>query len=62
MIGKPNASRLDYFFRFLSGACVRAEAATDLTVLLFDVLNSLLAFEATPFDVFSFLAIFYVLS
>lgn len=47
-----------YFFfdPFLSGACVKAEAATDFTlagVFLLD--NSLPAFDATLLDVFSFL-------
>lgn len=42
---------------FLSGAWVKADAATDRTVLLFDVLRSLLALEATFFDVFSFFPI-----
>lgn len=42
---------------FLSGAWVKAEPATDLTVLLLEVLNSLLAFAATFLEVLSFLAI-----
>jgi hypothetical protein len=46
-----------YFFFLLLGACVKAEAATDLT--FFDLLLriSLLAFFATDFDVCSFFAI-----
>ena len=47
------------FFLFLSGACVKADAATDLTVLLlFFDLSNLEAFDATLFEVFSFFAIF----
>jgi hypothetical protein len=43
---------------FLSGACVRAEAATDLTAFEdLGFFKSLDAFEATFFEVFSFLAI-----
>ena len=47
----------DYLRFFLSGAWVRAEAATERTVLLFDFLSNLLAFEATLFEVLSFLPI-----
>jgi hypothetical protein len=42
---------------FLSGAWVKAEAATDRTALLFEVLSNLLAFEATPLEVLSLRAI-----
>ena len=45
---------------FLSGRWVKAEAATDLTFFDLLVLISLLAFEATLFDVFSFLATFFL--
>lgn len=56
---KNNKVMLDYFFPFfLSGACVKAEAATLFTVFEdFGSLKSLPAFEATDFDVFSFFAI-----
>ena len=48
-----------YHFFFLFGACVNAEAATDLAALDdLGLLKILEAFEATGFDVFSFLAIF----
>ncbi len=47
-----------YFF-FLFGACVNADPATDLTAFDdFGFFNNLDAFDATLFDVFSFLAIF----
>lgn len=40
---------------FLFGACVNAEAATDLTALgVLGLLNNFAAFEATDFDVCSF--------
>jgi len=42
---------------FRSGACVKAEAATLLTFFDFEVLINLDAFEATLFEVRSFLAI-----
>ena len=44
-----------YFF-FLSAACVSADAATLFAVAeLFGLRNTALAFDATDFDVFSFL-------
>jgi hypothetical protein len=46
-----------YFFFLLFGACVKAEAATDLTVFDLLVRSNLLAFFATDFDVRSFFAI-----
>ena len=58
--GRPGPGlRLFYFFfRFLSGACVRAEAATDFTFLgVFLFRRSFPALEATLLDVFSFFAI-----
>tara|TARA_Y100000780_G_scaffold190409_1_gene178145 strand:- start:785 stop:973 length:189 start_codon:yes stop_codon:yes gene_type:complete len=46
---------------FLSGACVKADAATLFIALEDDGLFKILdALEATAFDVFSFLAIFFV--
>lgn len=51
-------SRLSYRFRLRSGACVNAEAATDLTDLEDCLLlNSFDAVDATLRDVFSLLAI-----
>jgi hypothetical protein len=59
MTGKPNASRFNYLFFFLSGRCVRADPATLFTFLEVLLLRSKLeAVLPTRLDVFSFLAIF----
>lgn len=47
-----------YYFFFLSGACVSTDPATDLTAFEdFGLRRSFAAFEATFFEVFSFLPI-----
>ena len=52
---------MNYFFFFLSGAWVNAEAATDFCVFVdFGSLRILDALDATLFDVFSFLAIIFL--
>jgi hypothetical protein len=61
--GGPKAA-FDCYFRFplRSGACVSADAATLFTDFgVFGFLNNLDAFDATDFDVRSFLAIKFLL-
>jgi len=53
-----NYCYLDFGLVFLSGACVKADAATLLTIFgVLGLLNNFPAFDATLLDVCSFLAI-----